>query len=146
MTIILDDQTLPAKGHVELNIAFDIGVTAEEAQRKAQLWLTEEVSSQMGVDTPVLIVGRRTVWRVPAHISFPHTGRFSDAYYVEVDAATGELLNPADTRKAILEILERDVKPRVPPYTPRESKPEHIASHLPPAPQPKFITFDDPKP
>lgn len=143
MTIILDNQTLPAKGHVELTLSFDIGITAEEAQQAAQLWLTEEVSSQLGADQPNLIVGQRTVWRVPAYISFPQTGRFSNAHYIEIDATNGELLNPSETRQAILNYLENEVKSGVPPYLPREAKADQVALHLSPAPQPKFVTFDD---
>lgn len=110
MTIILDNYTLPKTGHVELNLSFDIVISAEAAKRQVNKWLMEEVSTQLGADTPTLIVGRRTVWRVPAHISFPHAGRFDNVGFVEVDAATGELLELDNAKKAIINYLEKEVK------------------------------------
>jgi len=75
MTIILDNYTIPEKGKVELKASFEIKVSSEEARRKVNRWLLEFVSTQMGGESPTLIVGKRVVWRVPAYISFPHTGR-----------------------------------------------------------------------
>lgn len=122
MTIILDNLTLPEKGHVEMDVklSFDIVITAEEAKKKADHWLMDQVSTQIGADKPALVVGERTIWRVVAYISFPHTGRFSDIGYVNVDATTGELLDLEKTKQAILDYLEKEVKHRVPPYKPHE--------------------------
>jgi hypothetical protein len=41
MTIILDNYTLPKTGHVELNLSFDIVISAEEAQKKVRWWLRD---------------------------------------------------------------------------------------------------------
>jgi hypothetical protein len=43
MTIILDNYTLPKTGHVELNLSFDIVISAEEAQKKVRWWLRDHV-------------------------------------------------------------------------------------------------------
>ena len=145
MTIILDNLTLPEKGHVEMDVklSFDIVITAEEAKKKVRRWLMDEISLQISTDLPSLVVGRQPVWRATAYIGFPHTGRFSDVGFVNVDAATGELLDLEKTKQAILDYLEKEVKHRVPPYKPHEPTPDYTPKNFPPAPAPKFITFED---
>ena len=94
MTIILTNVTLPERGQVAINLSFEIKVTAEEAKRKVTWWLREEVSMLIYGETPTLVVGERPVWRVPAWIAFPSTGPLGEVGTAEVNADTGEMLNP----------------------------------------------------
>ena len=42
---------------------------------KVDHWLMEFVSTQMGADTPTLVIGGHPVWRVPAHIELSARGQ-----------------------------------------------------------------------
>ena len=130
MTIILDNYTIPEKGKVELAASFEIKVTAEEARRKVNRWLLEFVSAQMGGETPTLIVGERVVWRVPAYISFPHTGRAGLAGYVDVDVKTGEINNSPE-RQAEIEKFATEIAKQQPPFKLRETSVEYLAKNIP---------------
>ena len=118
MVIMLDNYKIPEKGKVDLNVqaSFEIKITAEEARRRVDHWLMEFVSTQMGADTPTLVIGGHPVWRVPAHISFPRAGKFDNVGVVNVDVATGEMLDLNGAEKAIKEYLEKEVKHRVLKY------------------------------
>jgi hypothetical protein len=65
MTIILDNYTLPKTGHVELNLSFDIVISAEDAQKKVRWWLRDHLGMLLDADTPTLAIGEKTLWRVP---------------------------------------------------------------------------------
>jgi hypothetical protein len=125
MTIILDNYTLPEKGPVTVAVSFEIKVTAEEARHIVNRWLLNEVSYLLGADPPTLVVGEQVVWRVPAWIGFPSTGRVGVIGTVDVDVKTGELLNPLERKAAIERYLEEEVKPQL-------SKDRQPVSKLPP--------------
>lgn len=118
MTIILEPYSIPEKGKVELNVnrSFEIKVTAEEARRQVNRWLLNEVSYLIGAEAPTLVVGeQRVVWRVPAAISFPHTGRAGVVGAVDVNINTGAMNNSLDC-KAEIERRARELAARQPPY------------------------------
>ena len=142
MTILLD-YPIPEKGLMEINVnlSFEIKVTAEEARRKVDTWLLNEVSYMIGADPPSLVVGEHVRWRVPAWISFPNAGRFKVGT-VEVDVETGEMIDLSG-RKVEIERCAEEAASRLPPYTLKgQVRPEYVAKDVPPAPKPTFITFD----
>jgi hypothetical protein len=130
MTIILDNYTIPEKGKVELKASFEIKVTAEEARRKVNRWLLEFVSTQMGGESPILIVGERIIWRVPAYISFPHTGRAGIAGYIDVDVETGAMNNTPE-HQAEIEKFATEIAKQQSPLKLRESSAEYLAKNIP---------------
>ncbi len=136
MTIILENLSLPEKGPVEIkvNVSFEIKVTAEEARRKVNRWLIDHVSILMGGLQPTLIwTGKQAVWRVPVHLTFPHTGSVGTVGEVEVEVEMGELQN-LEARKAEIERCARELAARVPPYKPHDHvPPEYLAKNVPPA-------------
>lgn len=144
MNILLNAYALPEKGKVELKIdrSFEIKVTAEEARRKVNRWLLNEVSYLIAADPPTLVVAERVVWRVPAWIGFPHTGRAGVVGAVDVDVETGEMNNLAEHKLEIKQNLEK-LKPNLPPYKPRspEEGSAYLAKNVPPAP--KLIIAED---
>jgi len=75
MTIILEQSTIPEIGTFEIHKTVNIQVSAKQAQRKVDTWLLNEVSYMMGAEEPTLVIGERTVWRVPAYFSAPGAGR-----------------------------------------------------------------------
>jgi len=114
--IIIEDSTLTQKGHHEIKLSFEIVVTAEEARHKVRWWLRDHVGMLLDADPPTLAVGEKTVWRVPIYLSYPHTGRLSNVGVAQVDVITGEIADPAGTKKAMEEYFEKELKHRVPPF------------------------------
>ena len=136
MNVILDNYPLPEQGatKIEISLAFEIKITAEQARKKVNRWVMENISSQMGGDPPLLVAGARPVWRVPAYISFSHTGHVSGVGAVDVDVETGGMLDVEGRKKAIEDYLEKKVLPCLPPYKPQgEVPPEFVPTDVPPA-------------
>ncbi len=128
MTIILDNFAIPEKGMLEINInvSVEIRVTAEQAQRRVNRWLMEFVSTQMGAYPPTLIVdGARVVWRVPAYISFPHTGRAGIVGHIDVDVRNGEMNNTPEVQ-AEIEKHATEISQQQPPFKLRELSAEYL--------------------
>ena len=115
MTLILDNITLPEKGRVEVNLSFEIKVTAEEAQRKVTRWLRDEVSMLIYGEKPVLVMGKRPIWRVPAAIAFPSTGPVGNVGAIDVDAETGEMNNSLECKTEI-EMRADKIAKNLPPF------------------------------
>lgn len=120
--VLLDAYTLPTKGPVKLNVtsSFTINVTAAEAQHQVHQWLIDEVSCNIGADSPMLILSEPPVWRVPAYLSLPPYGRLGQLGVVDVDVESGKLNNPADTLKTIEEAAQKITQrlPLMQPPTP----------------------------
>jgi hypothetical protein len=142
MPIIIDPYTIPEKGKVELDVkrSFEIKVSAEEARRKIRWWLRDEVSMLIDAEPPTLVVGEQVVWRVPAVLSAPGTGRVGVVGVVEVDVATGEM-NVIPELKAAIEAQAEALAKRLSPYQPKDPVPaKYRPNHIPPAPQ---IVYDE---
>ena len=137
MEFIIENYALPESGQVEIKIdrAFEIKVTAAQAQRKVDRWLLEFVSVIMGADPPTLVVGERAVWRVPAHISFPNVGHAGVVGTVEVDVETGDMLDNTEEKAEQFHKCGADIESGLPPYQPHALPPEyleHLAQQNPP--------------
>jgi hypothetical protein len=129
--LILKSYDIPEKGKVEFNVNFtlDINVTAKEAKLQAGLWLHQNVSHLIATDPPTLVIGERVVWRIPAWIGFPHTGRVDVVGEIDVDVETGEMGDLDEKKAEILRRLE-DLKPRVPLYKPPQLNSEYLAENV----------------
>lgn len=136
MTIILEPYEIPEKGDVELKIerAFEVKITAAEAQRRVRAWLRDEISMLIDADPPTLVVGEQVVWRVPAWIGFPHTGRAGEVGFIDVDVTSGAMPTAAKVRTTIEQNAEA-IAARQPTYRPQRGVPEaYIAKNFPTAP------------
>lgn len=125
VTVLLDQFAVPERGTFTLSVnrSVEIVVTAEEARRRAKLWLIDEISYLMTASSPTLVVGERIVWRVPAVLTAPHVGSVGVVGDVDVDVETGEIHMTEAHRAALLTELGH-LAQRVPPYTPRQEMPE----------------------
>ena len=143
MTLILDNITIPEQGllEVKLNLTVEIKVTAEQARKKVDHWLMDQVSLLMGAEPPALVAGTRVVWRVPVFITFPHVGKAGIAGVIDVNVETGEMNNTPE-RKAEIERCAAQIAQRQPPFKLMEVSEEYKAKNLPPAPPPRYITFE----
>ncbi len=136
MNVMLDNYTLPQTGQVavNVNVAFEIQIAAETAQRKVSAWLLNEVSYLIGAESPLLVLGERPVWRVPARIGFPSIGRVGVIGNVDVDVETGEMLELSGRKAKMLRYLEEEVRPNLPQgrNPVHELPPDYIAKLDPP--------------
>jgi len=139
MTIILDQYTIPEQGSFEIRQTVDITFTAKQAQRKVDTWLLNEVSMMMGAEAPTLVVGARTVWRVPCRFSAPHVGRVGTVGEVDVDTKTGEMYNVSEAKTAITGRAQA-LAEKLPPFKVREVPPQYLATDVPAAP---LLMIDD---
>lgn len=127
VSVLLDAYALPHKGPVDLSVKhkFTINVAAEEAQYQVHSWLVDEISCNIGAETPTLVIGERPVWRVPAYLSFPRFGRIGSVGTVDVDVETGLIYNRLHY-KAEIERSANELAQRLPSYQPRETMPKEF--------------------
>jgi hypothetical protein len=142
MAVLLDPYTLPEKGKVELKIErrFEIKVTAEEARRRVNRWLRDEVSMLISGDLPTLVVGEQVIWRVSTWISFPHTGRAGMVGLVDVDVSTGKINNLLKCKAEIKRQAE-EIAARQPIYHPKKAPEQYLAGNI--FPNPKLQILED---
>ncbi len=68
-----------------------VRVSATAARRRVSGFVLNEISYLMGGSEPSLVIGERTVWRVPVILTFPTHGPVGTVGTIDVDAETGEL-------------------------------------------------------
>jgi hypothetical protein len=137
IAILVDENLLPEKGTVELNVSrtFQINITADEARCQIHSWLIDEISSNIGAEIPTLVLGERAVWRVPAWLSFPRYGRVGAVGAVDVDVETGKMVNLPQC-KAEIESCAEELVQRLPLYQPRQiMPPELLHTNFPAVPK-----------
>jgi hypothetical protein len=119
--ILLERQQVPTTGvlTVQVNQAVHINVSAEEAQRKVSVFVLRKISNLMHGETPTLVLGERTSWRVPVHLTFPTTGDVGPIGTIDVDVTSGELCTTPDIIAAI-EALAQSLAQRTPFSLPLE--------------------------
>jgi len=123
--ILVEQYTIPEKGEFEVYVKCKVNlrISAEEARRKVNYWLLDQVSTMVGAETPELVLkGAQTVWRVPAILTATHIGRVGVVGYLEVDVETGEIGNPAAAKEQLLRMAEV-LAARLPAYRPRIDMP-----------------------
>ncbi len=77
---------------VTISISATIEIDALTAQRQVNAWLVSEVGDLLLGDTPALVIGQQTVWRVPVLLTSPSRGVLGQIGVVDVDAASGQVL------------------------------------------------------
>jgi len=77
---------------VEAHFTCEIAIAPIIAQRRARTFLAMAVTMMTRVGIPVLVLGERPVWRVPAYFSVPHLGEVGTLGAIEVDARSGEII------------------------------------------------------
>lgn len=128
MTIIFEQMTIPERGVLEIDLkqSFEIKVTAEEARRKVNRWLLDDVSYMMHADPPTFVVdGDRALWRVPAILTNSRVGDVGVAGTVDVDVDTGEM-ESTETQKEQITRCALEMIKHLPPYQPRKTVPEEF--------------------
>jgi hypothetical protein len=103
-SITLAGPGLPVGKRLDITVSFSatIEVDVVAAQRKATAWLVSDVGNLLIGDTPALVIGQRTVWRVPALLTSPTRGVIGQVGMVDVDAVTGEVLTDPQLTQDLL--------------------------------------------
>jgi len=125
MTIILEQHAIPKTGTFEIRQTITIRISAEDARRKVNRWVLDEVSCVMGAEEPTLVVDEQTFWHVPVILTASHIGHVGIAGIVAVDVETGEIDDSPECKAAILEGA-RELATKMPPYTPHS--PEDVSA------------------
>jgi hypothetical protein len=91
-------QPWPEEGtlRVEAQFSSEIKVSPTLARRRANGFLGTEVTMMVLAGQPVLVVGDRPIWRIPACLHLPGLGEVATIGSVDVDALTGQVIKPAD--------------------------------------------------
>ncbi|MEE8390038.1 MAG: antitoxin family protein [Anaerolineae bacterium] len=79
----------------------NVRIPAIVARRKVSAFACSEISYLMGGDTPELVRGEQTVWRVPVTLTFPGHGSVGLVGAIDVDAETGDMLITSSLIKEI---------------------------------------------
>ena len=93
-SITLTGSGLSIGKHLDITVSVSatIEVDATTAQRKATAWLIGQVGNLLMGDAPALVIGQRTVWRVPVLLTSPSRGVIGQVGAVDVDATSGQVL------------------------------------------------------
>jgi len=118
--ILLETQTVPQTGRLMVSVhrEVQINISAAEAQNRVTQFVHRKISSQMHGEAPTLILGGRTCWRVPVHLTFPSFGDVGRVGVLDVDVESGEL----QINTTIIQEIERyakDIARRITPTATR---------------------------
>src|SRR5438034_9409231 len=100
----LPGMPLPTESTLDITIRVTqpLNITSFSARQRVTQYVMQELSTQLGADTPELIVGERVYWSVPVVFTLPGKGILGRVGTLRVDAATGELLTDAETLREIM--------------------------------------------
>ena len=105
----LPGMPLPTDSTLDINIKVTqpLNITAFSARQKVTQFVIQELSTQLGGDTPELTVGERVYWSVPVVFTLPGKGVLGRVGTLRIDAGTGELLTDPQTLREIMEHAEQ---------------------------------------
>ena len=92
---------------ITIHITQPLNVTAFSARQRVTQYVIQELSTQLGGDTPDLTVGERVYWSVPVVFTLPGKGLLGRVGTLQVDAGTGELLTDPQTEQEIMNHAEQ---------------------------------------
>lgn len=84
----------PSASRLQVSVHLQAEIVAPEAaRRRANVWLLEHVGNLLRAETPELILGERLIWRSDVVLTNPQVGVVGRIGRIELDAATGEVLD-----------------------------------------------------
>lgn len=131
MPIVLEKYEYPEQGHFIIQQPVTIQVTATEAKRRANRWLLHEVSTMLGTEEPELVIGVKSLWRIPVVYTVPHFGEVGRVGMIEVDILTGEMDKTPEKHDELRQAAKA-LAQTVPPFQPIQVPAEYVV----PAPTP----------
>jgi len=100
---------IPTDSTLDINIRVTqpLNITSFSAQQRVTQYVLNELSTQLGGDTPELTVGERVWWSVPVVFTLPGKGMLGRVGTLRIDAGTGELLTDPQTEREIMHHAEQ---------------------------------------
>ena len=100
---------LPTESTLDINIRVTqpLNVTSFSARQRVTQYVMQELSTQLGGDTPELTVAERVYWSVPVVLTLPGKGVLGRVGTLRIDAGTGELLTDPQTEQEIIRHAEQ---------------------------------------
>jgi hypothetical protein len=92
---------------ITIRVTQPLNVTAFSARQRVTQYVMQELSTQLGGDTPDLTVSERVYWSVPVVFTLPGKGVLGRVGVLRVDAGTGELLTHPQTEQEIIRHAEQ---------------------------------------
>jgi hypothetical protein len=87
--------------NISISIVATINVDAKTARRHATAWLVSKVGNMLIGGTPQLVIGKQSVWRVPAILTSSSVGTVGQVGAVDVDTESGKMLVSEELREQI---------------------------------------------
>jgi len=91
MTVILEHYSVNGIGAIEIRQPIRLAISAREAQRRVNSWLSQEISIALTGGEPVLVVGKETRWQIPIIFTAAHIGYVDEVGSVELNAESGKI-------------------------------------------------------
>jgi hypothetical protein len=109
MNAHLHGMALPTDSVLDINIRVTqpLNVTAFSAQQRVTQYVMQQLSTQLGGDTPDLTVGDRVYWSVPIVFTLPGKGVLGRVGTLRVDTGTGELRTDPQTEQEVMHHAEQ---------------------------------------
>ncbi len=104
--VLVPSESLDLREHQTVHLHIvppHVHITAEEARRKVNRFLLDNVSYLMGAARPTLAETDRLVWRVPVVLTYPDKGAVGEIGVIDVDAEQGDVLTTPETIPEIQE-------------------------------------------
>jgi hypothetical protein len=100
----LSNMPLPTESVLDISIRVTqpLNVTSFSARQRVTQYVIQQLSTQLGGDTPDLSVGERVYWSVPVVFTLPGKGVLGRVGTLRIDAGTGELLTDPQTEQEIM--------------------------------------------
>jgi hypothetical protein len=92
---------------IHIHVTQTLNVTSFSARQRVTQYVMQELSTQLGGDTPELTVAERVYWSVPVVFTLPGRGVLGRVGTLRVDAGTGELLTDPQTEQEMLRHAEQ---------------------------------------
>ncbi len=96
--------------NVQISIEAVVNVAAKHARRRVTAWLASEVGNMLMAGEPCLVISRNTVWRLPVLLTSSEKGMIGEVGWVDVDAASGELMTSDELRAQILNHVNKLIR------------------------------------
>ncbi len=105
----LPGMPLPTESTLDLTIRVTqaLNITSFSARQRVTQYVMQELSTQLGGDTPELTVGERVYWSVPVVFTLPGKGVIGRVGTLRIDAGTGELLTDPQTEREMMQYAEQ---------------------------------------
>lgn len=109
MNAHLHGMPLPKDSVLDINIHVTqpLNITAFSARQRVTQYVMQQLSTQLGAESPDLTVGERVYWSVPVVFTLPGKGVLGRVGTLRVDAGTGELLTDPEIDREIMQHAEQ---------------------------------------